>query len=107
VKQKPSDKLNGGDGGLLELIPFTILIPEADPAICNGCDARVGDSHPVSVSCQVFKDMLRISNGFPDTDDPFVFIEFMFELLVLSLNIQFATLDSACEEIDELTAKDQ
>ena len=92
---------------MFELIFFAILIPEADPAICNGCDARVGDSHPVSVSGQIFKDMLRISNGFPDTDDPFVFIESVFELLVVSLNIQFSTSDSPCEEIDELTPKDQ
>jgi len=61
----------------------------------------------VSVSSQVFKDVLRVCNGFPDTDDPLVFIELVFELLVLSLNTQFSTVDRACEEVDELTPKDQ
>ena len=54
---------------------------EAHRAIFKGCEARVGDSDPVGVTCQVFKDVLGLLNGLAHTDDPVVFIEFVFELL--------------------------
>ena len=56
----------------------------------------------MGIASQVFKDVLRLLNGLPDTDNPFVFIETVFELLVFPINIEFTTADSACEPIDEL-----
>jgi hypothetical protein len=60
----------------------------------------------VGVAGQVFKDVLRFLDGFPDTDNPFVFIECVFELLVFRINAQFTPVDSLCEVVDELAPKD-
>ena len=61
----------------------------------------------MSVPGQVFKDVLRLLNGGPDTDHPFVFIETFFERLVLPINMEFPPVDCPCEAIDELAPKDQ
>lgn len=61
----------------------------------------------MSITGQVFKDVLRLCNGFSDTDDPFMLIECCFELLVGLGNIQFPPADSPVEGVDKFTAKYQ
>ena len=80
VEQKAADKLDSADGGLLEHVIFPIFIPEAYHAVFDCCEAGVGDSHPVGITGQVFKDVLRVFDRFSYTDDPFVFIESVFQL---------------------------
>ena len=76
---------------------FKILfLREADCAILKSGKARVGYSHPVGVTGQIFKDVLGLLNRFSDTDDPRVLIEFLFELLVWAVNIEFSLADSSC-----------
>jgi hypothetical protein len=94
VEQKPADKLYGTDGGLFYPVFFTVLIFETHHAIGKGCEARVGDSHPMSITGQVFEDVLRLVNGFAHTDDPVVSIELVFEGLVIKTDIEFGTANS-------------
>jgi len=107
VEQKPMDKLNSADCGLLYNIVLTIFIPKAHPAILKAYEARVGDRHPVSVPGQVFKHVVGFSNGLPHTDDPLVVIESVFELLVPTGKVQFSPAAGPCELVDELTPKNQ
>ena len=72
----------------------------------KGCEARVGDSYPVGVPGQVFKDVLRLFNGFTHTDDPFVFVEFVFQLPVSPMKAEFTPVHSSCEVVNELAPKD-
>jgi hypothetical protein len=53
------------------------------------------------------KDVLRLFNGFTHTDDPFVFVESVFELPVLPLKAEISPVHSPCEVVDELAPKDQ
>ena len=70
-------------------------------------ETRVGDGHAVGVPGQVFKDVLRSLNGFPHTDNPFVFIKLLFEVMVFFANVYFLLPDGAGEAVDELPAEDQ
>ena len=72
----------------------------------KGCETRVGNSHPVGISGQVLEDVLRLLNGLPDTDDPVVFIEGVFERLICSIDTEFSVTDCLSEVMDELAAKD-
>jgi len=62
VEQKPADKFNGADGGLLSPIVLPIFLPEARTAIFKDCKERVGDSYPVSIMGQVFKHVVSPRN---------------------------------------------
>jgi len=107
VQQKPADKGNGTDGGLLYSIVFTVFIPEAHPAILKAYEARVGDRHPVGVTGQVFKHVVSLHNGLPHADDPLVVVECVLKLLVFPRNVYFPPAKGPCEKIDELATKDQ
>ena len=107
MEQKAADKLNGADGILAEPALLSILVPETDLALFQRQKATVGDRHTVGVSGEVFKDILWLLNGFPHTDHPLVPIELGFEGLVIDIKAQLAGVDSACEPVDELAAKDQ
>ena len=106
VEQKTTDELNSADGGHFQTISFAIFIPETHHTVFKGCEAGVGDSHRVGVAGQVFKDVLRFFIGFFYTYDPFVFIESVFDLLVLEIKSQFVPVDRPCEVVDELATKD-
>ena len=106
VEQKPADKLDGTNSDLFKDIVLSVFIPEADHVVFKACDARVGDGHPVSIACDVLEDMLRLLNGFPDTDDPIVFVELSFELLIWKINLQLPLAYGAFEVVHELTPKD-
>jgi hypothetical protein len=107
VEQKPVDKFNGADCGLLYNSILTIFIPEAHPTIFKVYEARVGDRYPVGVTGQVFKYVSSLSNGLPHTDDPLVVIESVFELLVSPDKGHFSPAGGPCELADELTPKNQ
>ena len=70
-------------------------------------EPRVGDGHAMGVTGQVFKDVLRLLNGFPHTDNPLVFVKLLFEVMVLPAHVQFLLADGPGEAVDELPAKDQ
>jgi len=70
-------------------------------------EPRVGDGHTVGVPGQVFKDVLRLLNGFPHTDNPLVFVKLLFEAMVFSSHVYFLLADGPCEAVDELPTKDQ
>jgi len=70
-------------------------------------ETRVGDGHAVGVAGQVSKDVLRLLNGFPHTDNPLVFVKLLFEAMVLFANVHFLLTNGPCEAVDELPAKDQ
>jgi hypothetical protein len=70
-------------------------------------ETRVGDGHTVGVPGQVFKDVLRLLNGFPHTDHPLVFVELLFEAMVFFAHVHFLLSDGPGEAVDELPAKDQ
>ena len=70
-------------------------------------EPRVGDGHAVGIPGQVFKDVLRLLNGFPHTDNPFVFVKLLFEAMVFSSHVYFLLADGPCEAVDELPAEDQ
>lgn len=106
VEQKAADKVNGADCALLEPVVFTIFISKAYHAAFKGSEARVGDSHAVCIPGEVFKDVLRLFNWFTHTDDPFVFIESVFQLPVLPIKAEFTLAHSSCEVVDELAPKD-
>ena len=61
----------------------------------------------MGVSGQVFKDVLRLLNGFPHTDHPLVFVKLLFEARVLFAHLYFLLADGPCEAVDELPAEDQ
>jgi hypothetical protein len=61
----------------------------------------------VGVTRQVFKHMLGLIDRLPHTDDPLVFIEVLFKLLVSLPNVEFTTADSPCKGVDKLATKDQ
>ena len=70
-------------------------------------EPRVGDGHAVGVPGQVFKDVLRLLNGFPHTDHPLVFVKLLFEAMVFFANVYFLLADGPGEAVDELPAEDQ
>jgi hypothetical protein len=61
----------------------------------------------VGVTGQILKDMLRIGDGVPHTDDPLVFEELAFKLGVSLFKVQVSPLSGSPELIDELATKDQ
>ena len=61
----------------------------------------------MGVAGQVFKDVLRLLNGFPHTDHPLVFVKLLFEVMVFFANVYFLLADGPCEAVNELPAKDQ
>jgi hypothetical protein len=107
VEEEAVDKVHGAEGGLLEDIVLPIFVPEADHAILESQEAAIGDSHAVGVTGQILKDVLRIGNGVPHTDDPFVLVELAFKLGVDFFKVQVSTVSGSSEVIEELPTKDQ
>ena len=70
-------------------------------------EPRVGDGHAVGVAGQVFKDVLRLLNGFPHADNPLVFVKLLFEAMVFPAHLYFLLADGPGEAFDELPAEDQ
>ena len=101
------DKVHRTEGGLFEDIVLPVFVPEADHAVFEIKEAAVGDSDAVGVTGQILKDVLRIGNGVPHTDDPLVFVKFAFKVGVGFFKVQVSTLSGSPELIDELATKDQ
>ena len=78
VEEKAVDEVHGADGGLFEDIVLSVFIPEADHAVFESQEATVGDSDAVGITGEILKDMLRVRDGGPHTDDPLVFVELAF-----------------------------
>lgn len=107
VEEEAVDKVYRTEGGLLEDVVLPVFVPEADHAILEGKEATVGDRDAVGVTGQILQDMLRIRDGVPNTDDPFVFVELTFKLVVGLLKVQVSTLSGSSEVVDELATEDE
>src|SRR5512136_628672 len=107
VEEKAVDKVYRAEGGLLEDIILPVLVSETDHAVFEIKEAAVGDSHAVGVTGQILKDVLRIGNGVPHTDDPLVLVELIFKLVVGLFGVQVSTLSGLPELMEELATKDQ
>ena len=75
MEQEASDELYGVNGNLLDLLCVTISVCESDPALFEGYDALIGYGHPVRVTAQVFKNVLRTFDRFLHIDHPFVRVQ--------------------------------
>ena len=73
----------------------------------KGCDAAVGDSHPVGVTGNVFNYPMGFCDGLPDADYPFMGVQFSFKRQVAISEAELAVLNSATQIVDELAARDQ
>jgi len=107
VEEKAVDKVHSAEGGLLEDIILPVLVSETDHAVFEIKEAAVGDSHAVGVTGQILKDMLRVRDGVPHTDNPLVFVELAFKVEVGLFKVQVSTLSASPEAIKELATKDQ
>ena len=107
MEEKPADELHRAEGGLLEDIVLAIFVPETHHAILESKKATIGDSDAVGVASEILQDVLRIGDGVPHTDDPFVLIKLVFKLAVGLFEVQVSTASGSSEVIDELTTKDQ
>ena len=101
------DEVHRTEGGLLEDIVLAIFVPETHHAILESKKATIGDSDAVGVASEILKDVLRIGDGVPHTDDPLVLIELAFKLVVGLFEVQVSTASGSSEVIDKLTTKDQ
>ncbi len=101
------DELHRTEGGLLEDIVLPIFVPEAEHAVFESQEAAVGDSDAVGITGQILKDMLRVGDGVPHTDDPLVLVELAFKLGVDLFKVQVSTVNGSSEVVDELPTKDQ
>jgi hypothetical protein len=71
-------------------------------------NATVCDRYPVGIGCQVIKDMLGPFDRIAHIDNPPLFIQPGFELLVLTIGkLKMFTLTGPFHMVDELAAKDQ
>jgi hypothetical protein len=107
VEEKAVDEVHRAEGGLFEDIVLPIFVPEADHAVFESQEAAVGDSDAVGITGQILKDMLRVGDRVPHTDDPLVLVELAFKLGVDLFKVQVSTVNGSSQMIDELTTKDQ
>ena len=107
MQQESSDELHGLYGDRYGFVCFSIFCVESHHAVIKGCDAAVGDGHPVGVAGNVFNHPMGFCDGRPDTDHPFMGVEFSFKRQVAISEAEFASLNSATQIVDELAAKDQ
>jgi len=107
VEEKAVDKVHRAEGGQFEDVVLPVFVPEADHAVFKINEAAVGDSDAVGVASEILKDVLRIGDGVPHTDDPLVLIELAFKLVVGLFEVQVSTASGSSEVIDKLTTKDQ
>jgi hypothetical protein len=107
VEEKAVDKVHRTEGGLLEDIVLPVFVTEADHAVFESQEAAVGDGDAVGVTGQILKDMLRVRDGVPHTDNPLVLVELAFKVGVSLFKVEVSTLSASPEVIEELATKDQ
>ena len=107
VEEKAVDKVHRAEGGLLEDMVLAIFVPETHHALLESKKATIGDSDAVGVASEILQDVLRIGDGVPHTDDPFVLIKLVFKLAVGLFEVQVSTASGSSELIAELATKDQ
>jgi hypothetical protein len=64
MEQEATDKLNGLDGHVFDLMGMSVLVGEKEHALFEQDDAVIGDGHPMGVATHVVKDVLRVFHGF-------------------------------------------
>jgi hypothetical protein len=107
VEEKAVDEVHRAEGGLLEDVVLAVFVSEADHAVFKINEAAVGDSDAVGVTGQILKDVLRVRDGVPHTDNPLVLVELAFKVGVSLFKVQVSTLSGSPELIEELATKDQ
>lgn len=62
MEQKPPDELNSLDSDLLDLFGFTIFVCKGYLPVLKRDQTVIGYGHPMSVTSQIFKDVLGVFN---------------------------------------------
>src|SRR5210317_2001086 len=75
MEQKTSDKLNRFDGGLLELLSFTVLVCKGYAGIFKGNQTIIGYGDPMRIAAEIFKHILATFDWFLSVNDPLVGIK--------------------------------
>ena len=108
VEQEPTDELDGRYGDEFLAVLLSVFDLEGDHGVFKVSDAAVGNSDPVSIACQVFKDVVWAIDRIPHIDDPVFFIQPGFELFILiAWELDVAMLTGGAHALHELAAKDQ
>lgn len=107
MQQESPDELDGLYGDRHGFVCFSILCVEGHHPVIKGCDAAVSNGYPMSVTGNVFNNPVGFCDGLPDTDHPFMGVQFSFKRQVTIFEAEFAALNSATQIVDELAAKDQ
>ena len=108
VHQEPADEFHGTDGDVFCAVVFSVFGRKGHHAVFEGFDARICNRHPMSIACQIFKNIFGPFDWIADTDNPFFSKKRVFEILIgVSVKLKFVTLTDLAHIIDELAAEDQ
>ena len=81
MEQKTPDKLNRLDGGMLDMLGFSILVGKGYLPILKGEETVIGYSDPMGVAAEIFKHVFGMFDWFFNVNDPVVRIKAMEQFL--------------------------